>query len=228
MDWNYVISFSLGALGALVIVWFRWIDALPRFKTAIEIANLEDEYDVVSDDIVKKIKDKLPVDPSEVTHSENLRDDIWRQRCNSFFVSAFMYIVLGGATALIFIGLDIANPLDSAAIIKLISAGALWSTFYSFIDMRNTEKFSLSKMKDINDGAIAKITEKQQGQIKEYQDKINESYQDCQALRDKYHAVINEYEEKIQQSNQNIRTVIEKYNLLVDEYQKLSGRSDAA
>jgi hypothetical protein len=228
MDWNYLISFGLGALGALIIVWFRWINALPRFKSAIEIANLEAEYDAVSKDMMTKIKAKLPVDCCEVTHSENLRDDIWRQRCNSFIVSGAMYVVLGGLTALVFVGLDMQNVLDSSSIIKLISAGALWSSFYSFIEVKNINEYGLSKMAEEKKTMVEEITSEQRKQIEEYQEKINKSNNDCQTLQGKYNAVIAEYQEKIEQSNKNIETVIEKYHSLQGEYQKLSGRENGA
>jgi hypothetical protein len=216
MDWNLIISFCLGALGALVIVWLRWIDALPRFKSAIEIAKLEVEYDIVSNDIIKKIQDKLPVNCCEVTHSENLRDDIWRQRRNSFLVSAVMYVVLGGATALVFVGLDIQNALDSTSIIKLISAGALWSTFYSFIEVKNVDKIGLSKMAEENKKMVENIADG-------YQEKIKDSYKDIQTIRQKYNSVIEEYQEKIKESNDNIELISKNYNLLLEEYQKISG-----
>jgi hypothetical protein len=196
MDWNYIVYFGLGALGALVIVWLRWIDALPRFKSAIEIAKLEDEYDVVSSDMIKKIQKDLPVDCCEVTHSENLRDDIWRQRCISFAVSAFMYIILGGATALIFVGLDIGNALDSAAIIKLISAGALWSTFYSFIEVKNADQFGLSKMAEEKNKMVEKITSEYQSEIKKSNANIELISNDFNLLLDKYQKLLKEKHEQ--------------------------------
>lgn len=214
MDWNYVISFFLGVIGALVIVWLRWIDALPRFKSAIEIASLENEYSAVSSDITKKIRDNSAVDCCEVTHSNNLRDDIWRQRSSSFLVSAFMYLILGGATALIFIGLDVQNPLETANVMKLIAAGALWSSFYSFIEVKKADDFGLSKMNEVQETMVTQITE-------EHKKDLKDIYDNCQNLQEKYTALINDYQEKISKANQNVKDIGEKYNVLIDKYQKL-------
>jgi len=191
---NYVICFGLGAVGALVIVWLRWIEVLPRFKSAIEIAKLEEEFDIVSKDIINKLQKELEVDCCEVTHSENLRDDIWRQRCISFLVSAFMYVFLGGVTALIFVGLDLQNVLESTSIIKLISAGALWSSFYSFIEVKNADKYGFSKMNEEKNEMAEKV-------VQEWQEKVEDANRNLQWVSERYNNLLKEYEKKL-----NIKT----------------------
>jgi len=203
MIWNYLVSFALGGLGALVIVWLRWTDALPRFKSAIEISLLEDEYDKIRQHIDRTIKEDKTLDSPDVTYSNDLRDDIWRQRTTSFLFSAVLYVILGGATALLFIGIDAQNFSDTATIMKLISAGALWSSFYSFIEIKNADSFNTTKTADLD---------KTQQQVlddvkKEYTDKISE--------------IENKTKLCMIEANNKMSDLIKKYNDLVDEYEKL-------
>jgi hypothetical protein len=136
--WILLASFLIGSFGALVIVWLRWIGTLPRFSSSVEIGLCEEEYKEISGNISKKLKENKEITQPEVTHSNDLRDDIWRQRMKSFTTSAVLYTVLGGVTAALFVGWDLQNITDSANIAKLIAAGALWTTFYSFLDVKKT------------------------------------------------------------------------------------------
>ena len=198
---DYVFSFALGALGALFIVWLRWTDALPRFKSAIEISLLEDEYKNIREHIERTIKDDKSLDSPDVIYSNDLRDDIWRQRTTSFFFSSILYVVLGGATALIFIGLDVQNISDPTTIMKLISAGALWSSFYSFIEVKNADSFKSAKQED---------EDKKQQQVLE-------------DIKKQYNTQISELEDKTMkcmiEANNKMITLIKEYNDLVDEYE---------
>ena len=200
--WNYLFSFLLGGLGALFIVWLRWTDALPRFKSAIEISLLEDEYNKIRDHIGRTIKDDKTLDSSDVKYSDQLRDDIWRQRSTSFLFSSILYVILGGATALIFIGLDAQNIFDTTTILKLISAGALWSSFYSFIEVKNAESFKNTEQE---------AEDKKQQQVLE-------------AVKKEYDAQISELEDKtrkcVTEANNTVSKLIKDYNDLVDEYEK--------
>lgn len=209
---NYLFSFALGALGALFIVWLRWTDALPRFKSAIEISLLEDEYKNIREHIDRTIKDDAKsLESPDVIYSNELRDDIWRQRTTSFLFSSVLYIFLGGATALIFIGLDVQDITSTTTILKLISAGALWSSFYSFIEVKNADSFK---------NAIQEDEDRKQQQVLEN-------------VKKEYNAKLAEIEEQMRRSfeeetkncmieaNNKISTVIKQYNDLVDEYERL-------
>jgi len=208
MVWSYLFSFILGAVGALFIVWLRWTDALPRFKSAIEISLLEDEYNKIREHIEQTIKDDKTLDSPDVIYSNDLRDDIWRQRTTSFLFSSLLYVILGGATALIFIGLDSQNVFDSSTIMKLISAGALWSTFYSFIEVKNADSF--------NSTIKAKEDLKQQQVLAE--------------ITKEYNLKITELEGKtkncILEANKKMSMLIRDYNSLLDEYEKLKSTSE--
>jgi flagellar capping protein FliD len=163
-------SFLLGAVGALVIVWLRWVGVLPRFSSSVEIGIIEDEYKELSECMSAKVRetkskmtDSKPEDEGsritdpEVLHSNNLRDDIWRQRKSSFLVSAILYVILGGATALIFVGLEAQNILDPLVVGKLISAGALWSSFYSFIDVKKVDDINETIREKFDAQAVSKV-----------------------------------------------------------------------
>lgn len=199
---NYIISFLLGAIGALFIVWLRWTDALPRFKSSIEISLLEDEYKNITKHITSTIDDSKTLDSADVTYSNSLRDDIWRQRKSSFLFSAIMYIFLGGATALIFIGLDI-QSFDSGTILKLISAGALWSSFYSFIEVKNADSF--------NEEEREKVDLEQKKILEDLKTQYNNSIIDLE----------NQMDSCVSTANNRLRTIIKDYNDLVEENEKL-------
>lgn len=200
---NYLYSFALGAVGALFIVWLRWTDALPRFKSAIEISLLEEEYKQIRDHIEKTITNDKSLESPDVTYSNELRDDIWRQRTTSFLFSSILYVILGGATALLFIGLDVENIADTATIMKLISAGALWSSFYSFIEVKNADSFNK---------AAAETEEIKQQQVLE-------------DIKKEYDAKMTKIEDTTKtcmtEANTKMSALIQEYNDLLDEYQKM-------
>jgi len=196
MAWDYLISFGLGATGALFIVWLRWIGSLPKFKSSIEILQIEDEYEEVRQNIAKRLKNGDVISEAEVKHSNDLRDDIWRQRSICFLWSALIYVALGGVTALLFVGLQ-AQDLTELTIIKMISAGALWSTFYSFIDVTNAEKFIIAKREEetrIQDEGLNRITSKCEEEIKRLYDELHDT-------ANRYNELVDKYEELKQQKN---------------------------
>lgn len=130
----YFGAFAIGLVGALVIVWLRFIGTLPRFSSTIEIEGCEEEYEGLSTAMSQRVKDGKDLQEPEVQHSDNLRKDIWKQRWASFGISAILYPILGGATALLFIGLESQNITDPLTITRLLAACALWTSFYSFIE----------------------------------------------------------------------------------------------
>jgi len=192
-------SFLIGSVGALVIVWLRWIGTLPRFSSSVEIGIIEDEYKELSKSMSTKIGGKNAITDPEVQHSNNLRDDIWRQRTNSFIVSALMYVVLGGATAVLFVGIEtssLTGLIDPLVIGKLISTGALWSSFYSFIDVKKTDE------------AIEAIRENLDAETMKKVDNLKKRFED-------------ELKKKIDEGNNSITKLANKYNDLVEKYEKL-------
>ncbi|MDD1676995.1 MAG: hypothetical protein LUQ40_04570 [Methanomicrobiales archaeon] len=193
MVWNYIGSFALGALGALFIVWLRWTGSMPRFSSSIEIQQTENEYEALRAAIAKKIDGgNESLTDAEVRHSDQLRDDVWRQRSTCFLCSAIMYVVLGGATAFIFVGLDVQNLTELDTILKLIAAGALWSSFYSFIDVEKAEKTVIAG---------------REGESK---------------TREGLHGEMNAaYEKAMTEANKKLQKANADYNELVDEYDKL-------
>src|SRR3972149_6955830 len=122
--------------------------SLPRFSSSVEIESCEDEYKKVSGYITKKMTDGKQIEDPEVKHSNELRDDIWRQRTQSFLTSALLYV-----------GLEIQNILDPTSITKLLAAGALWTTFYSFLDVKKTSAVLESKKEGIDKEILAKAEE---------------------------------------------------------------------
>lgn len=192
-------SFLIGSVGALVIVWLRWIGTLPRFSSSVEIGIIEDEYKELSTFMSTKIRGKNAITDPEVQHSNNLRDDIWRQRTKSFAVSALMYVVLGGATAVLFVGIETNNLtdlIDPLVIGKLISTGALWSSFYSFIDVKKTDE------------AIEAIRENMDAETMKKVDNLKKNFED-------------KLKNKIDEGNNTITKLVNKYNNLVEKYEKL-------
>src|SRR3990170_9134503 len=155
--WIALGSFLIGVVGALFIVWLRWMGSLPRFSSTVEIESCEDEYRELSVYITQKITEGKKIDEPEVKHSNELRDDIWRQRMRSFLTSALLYVVLGGASAVLFVGLEIQSILDPASITKLLAAGALWTTFYSFLDVNRSSAVLESRKEEIDKEDLAKV-----------------------------------------------------------------------
>jgi len=209
MDSNYLFCFALGALGALIIVWLRWIDALPRFKSAIEISLIEDDYSKIREHIVQTIKDGKTLDSNDLTYSENLRRDIQKQRTTSFLFSSILYTILGGATALIFVGLDAQN-LSETTIIKLIGAGALWSSFYSFLDVKNTDSFNITKQDEEND--------KQMQIVEDLKNGCNTILSEMEMSR----------KTDLIKANEKMTDLITRHNDLVEKYERLQPQMGGA
>lgn len=206
----FIGSFLLGAVGALLIVWLRWVGTLPRFSSSVEIGILEDEYKDLSASMTIKIRGGKEITDPEVRHSDNLRDDVWRQRTRSFFVSSLLYVILGGATAVLFVGLEVKNIIDPLVIGKLLSAGALWSSFYSFIDVKKTDE-AIETIRETMDAETLKKVEEQEEKALKKVEELKKTFEE-------------ELEKKINQGNSVITELIEKYNDLVDEYEKLKTR----
>lgn len=217
-----IASFLVGAVGALVIVWFRWTKVLPRFSSGIELEVIETEYEELRGYIANKIKNKKVgiLGSPDVVHSNNLRDDIWRQRRSSFFVSAIMYLILGGATAVLFIGLEIntlTDLLDAQVIIKLLTTGALWSSFYSFIDVKKADEIAekeREKKDKENEEKIRDLT-------KDSQDRLKEKDKEIKGAKEKIKEATEKANEKIKEANEQIESLVKKYNELVDEYTRV-------
>lgn len=162
----YVGAFFVGVIGALVIVWLRWVGSLPRFSSSIEIAGCEEEYECLSTAMTRKVKDDTDLSQPEVQHSDSLRKDIWKQRWATFGVSALLYATLGGATALLFVGIGVQDITDPLTIGRLLTAGALWTGFYSFIDVRKADDVA-----DIKRREWAKEANKDAEELKRYYEK---------------------------------------------------------
>lgn len=194
----YIACFAVGVVGALVIVWLRWIGTLPRFSSSVEIAGLEDEYKGLKDLIAKKEKDGKNITGAEVDHSENLRKGIWKQRWSSFAISSLVYPILGGATAVLFVGIGTENVTDPLVIGKLLAAGALWTSFYSFIDVRKTDE-ALNSVREETD----KVTI----------ERLDEATNDYITLKSAYDKVTN----KATQATKKIEEITADYNEALDE-----------
>jgi hypothetical protein len=177
-------------VGALFIVWLRWMGTLPRFSSTVEIESCEDEYKKVSSYITKKMEvEGGKLDAPEVEHSNMLRDDIWRQRTQSFMTSALLYVVLGGASAVLFVGLEIQNILDPLSITKLLAAGALWTTFYSFLDVKKTSAVLDGKKESVDKEILAKAEEVTKGLT----EKLEAEKAKVLEIAGKYNAVVEEF-----------------------------------
>ncbi len=176
-------------VGALFIVWLRWMGTLPRFSSSVEIESCEEEYKKVSGYITKKMADGKEIEDPEVKHSNELRDDIWRQRTQSFLTSALLYVVLGGASAVLFVGLEVQNILDPTSITKLLAAGALWTTFYSFLDVKKTSAALESKKAGLDNEILAKAEEVTKGLT----EKLEEEKAKVIEIASKYNAVVEEF-----------------------------------
>jgi hypothetical protein len=177
--WIVFSSFLIGTVGALFVVWLRWIGTLPTFSSSIEIQGCEEEYKKITSFISKKLEDQKEITESEEKYSNDLRDDLWRQRTKSFLTSAILYTILGGATAVLFVGLELQSITDSANIAKLLAAGALWTTFYSFIDVKKTSAAIDSKKESLDEINLAIVSnlqkqlENEKNKVIEYANKFN-------------------------------------------------------
>jgi predicted RNase H-related nuclease YkuK (DUF458 family) len=214
--WIVFGSFLIGTVGALVIVWLRWIGTLPKFSSSVEIESCEEEYKKVSAAISKKLEEQKDITDAEVQHSNELRDDIWRQRLKSFSTSAILYATLGGATAVLFVGFDLQNITDSTNIIKLLAAGAMWTTFYSFLDVRKTAEVIDEKKEMLDEQMLAKMKEA----LAKSEEKVKDVIAQSKAITSNLKAQL--FEEK----NRAIEYA-KKYNEVVDEYNKLVGNGDS-
>jgi hypothetical protein len=93
--YSYLGAFLIGFVGALVIVWLRFVGTLPRFSSTIEIKSCEEEYEGLSTVMSRRVKDGEDLREPEVQHSDNLRKDIWKQRWAGFGISTIIYPISG-------------------------------------------------------------------------------------------------------------------------------------
>jgi hypothetical protein len=210
---DFLITFTIGSVGALIMVYLRWIGVLPRFKSAIETDQLEGEYEEIRKRISEKMKAGESPTPAEIEHSNNLRDDIRRQKTTGFLGWAAMYVILGGAVASLFLGETIQNLGEVDKVVKVASAGAFWTSFLSILDARVAER---------------RVEELRSKSDKEIEEKIDQIKGVAQKEIEKANITINESNQKmkklVETYNLDVEQLTDAYNNLLEKYTKISGR----
>ncbi|MCP8305925.1 MAG: hypothetical protein H3Z49_02305 [archaeon] len=209
MSEGLITTFFVGVVGALVVVYLRWIGAFPRFKSSLEIDKLEDEYKVIQETLTAKLKEKEVVTQPEVEHSNNLRDDIWRQKSTGFLGWAVIYVLLGGAIATLFGG-EIQSLSDVATITKVASIGAFWTSFISLFDTKLADRAAEEARRKIDEKyaeAMERVKNGTESKIDEANKVINAKKAELRTLAEKY--------------NRDIGQLTDEYNKMVEEYNKL-------
>jgi len=161
LELELLVQFLFGVAGALVLVYLRIYEALPRMSGSREIELREDEIEGLRKkwhDIAKKSEESTDSELDE-KRLDNLRDDYDRRerelrnevrslKLRQWTLAATLYILLGGLFALVVFPLISEGKIISEGTIQLIEAvkcmaiGFTWTTYISLITGKTVEKES--------------------------------------------------------------------------------------
>lgn len=214
----------IGGVGALVTVYLRWTSVLPRFKNFLEIDQLEEDYANLRKALNEKLKTGVSITDAEAKYANELRDDIRHMKMTGFSGWAVLYVIIGSVFATVFVGSEVKGITDTAAIVKLMSAGAFWTSFLSLLDVKVADNMAQGIRRKIDEGSaetIKKLENEAKAQIASAEAKVNDKLKETiDKCNDTLKEVTGRYNADIEKITGEYNTLVEDYNELLEKYNK--------
>lgn len=227
MSFELIAQFLFGIGGALVIIYLRLYDALPRMpgQTLIKDRSLEaDELsekwhslaqksEKIDPDILKDLRDDYQLRETEI------RKEIRSLKFRQWTLAATLYIILGGLFSLIVFPLIsegkilMDGSIQSVEALKCMGIGFTWTAYISLLESKTPEK----EAKQIREKALDEAQKRQT--IEEQKAKLAE--QKNAELSKKAAQQKKQYEEQISSLKDDFKLYKEKANQLIEKYKEL-------
>lgn len=205
MEFELLAQFLFGVGGALVLVYLRIFEALPRMTGTKEIKLREIEIEGLREkwhEIAKKSEiskdsayDKLRGDYQ--SRERELRNEIRSLKLRQWALAASLYILLGGIFSMVVFPLISEGKIISDGAIQSIEAvkcmgiGFTWTTYISLLTGKTSEK----EINEIQAKALDDVKKKSAEVATVYEKKIGELTTQIDNYKKKSEEVINTYKE---------------------------------
>lgn len=205
LDPELLAQFLFGIGGALVLIYLRIFEALPRMSGTKEIKLREGEIEDLRKkwhEIAKKSEatmnssfDQLRSDYQ--TRESELRNEVRSLKLRQWALAATLYIVLGGLFALVVFPLISEGKIISEGTIQSIEAikcmaiGFTWTTYISLITGKTVEKES----SDIQEKALNELEKKTDDIVENYTKKIKDITADFDKYKKNSKELLDKYKE---------------------------------
>lgn len=213
LELELLVQFLLGVGGALVLIYLRIYEALPRMSGTREIKLREEEIDGLREkwhEYVKKSEEST--DPEQDKKLDGLRDDVDTResglrneirslKLRQWTLAATLYIILGGLFAVVVFPLISEGKIISEGTIQSIEAlkcmaiGFTWTTYISLITGKTAEKESI----EISEKELNEVMKKDEiilnDLVENYNKKIKDIAEDFDKYRKNSKELIDKYKE---------------------------------
>jgi hypothetical protein len=208
LEFELLFQFLFGIVGALVIIYLRVYETLPRMSGATLILDRTQEADQLKEkwhslaiesetvkdtDVLEKLRDDYQLRESEIR--KEVRDLKFRQ----WILTAGLYVILGGFFALIVFPLisdekilldGMIQPVEA---LKCMGIGFTWTTYISLLESKNPEKEAREIREKILQDVETKteeVTKHYEKDIKDITGEFEEYRKNAKELIDKYKALL--------------------------------------
>jgi len=205
LELELLAQFLFGVGGALVLIYLRIYEALPRMSGTKEIKLREGEIEDLSKkwhEIAKKSEESMNSSFDQLrrdyqTRESELRNEIRSLKLRQWALAATLYIILGGLFALVVFPLISEEKIISEGTIQSIEAvkcmaiGFTWTTYISLITGKTVEKES----NDIQEKALNELEKKTDDIVENYTKKIKDITEDFDKYKKNSKELLDKYKE---------------------------------
>lgn len=205
LELELLAQFLFGVGGALVLIYLRIYEALPRMSGTKEIKLREDEVEDLRKkwhEIAKKSEKSMNSSFDQLrrdyqTRESELRNEIRSLKLRQWALAATLYIILGGLFALVVFPLISEGKIISDGTIQSIEAvkcmaiGFTWTTYISLITGKTVEKES----DDIREKALNELQKKTDDIAENYTKKIEDITADFNRYKKNSKELLDKYKE---------------------------------
>lgn len=230
LEFELLAQFLFGIVGALVIIYLRVYEALPRMSGATLIKDLSQHAEQLReklDKLVQSEKNSYTIEKLKVINNreKDIRREINSIKFKQWTLTASLYIILGGFFALVVYPLisqgkilldGVIQPVEA---LKCMGIGFTWTTYISLLESKEPEK------------EARKIWDKSNEELKKKNTEIEQKVEDLEeekaklekkAVEDtkRYDEVIASLKKDFDTYKETAKKLIKKYkNLLENEHE---------
>lgn len=229
MELELVAQFLFGVGGALVIIYLRIFDVLPRMSGAsmikdrsLEVEKLSKKWlslaekseKTINNDAYKDLRDDYQIRESEI------RKEIRSLKFRQWALAATLYIILGGLFALVVFPLIseekilLGGMLQPIEALKCMGVGFTWTTYITLLESKKPGK----ELEEIRDKALEEVNKNVSNddqKVKEAGKKTVEAEKKAAETTDRYDKAITALNEDFKTYRENAKELIEKYKDLL-------------